>query len=295
MTFAAASSTTGSLDLSWEPFAADELHAWILLVDPSTLTPASLHPEALLRELIRVPLDARAGHARVFVPVDRALGLMLMARNDAGRPIPTPPLVVRSGAPVARVEAPPVVPEAPRAGAKIPLVFRRSNGVELTPPDISDLARRLQAQVPVPEPVATLKRFSFGALQRWTLTRLGFAPSELPRCAIVRTTFLDQTTLTTWEQAPPADAIALPPGTDGLVDAVTPEDTTAFYAVFERGERADGAWQSVPLILLNPPYSESRQPFVVGDAAARLAPLAARPVTSDAQASLFEAVLKVVR
>ena len=69
MTFASAKSTTGSLDLSWEPFAADELHAWVLLVDPSTLTPSDLHPEALLRELIRVPLDPRSGAARVFVPV----------------------------------------------------------------------------------------------------------------------------------------------------------------------------------------------------------------------------------
>lgn len=292
MEFSPIVSTTGSLDLSWEPFTADELHAWILLVDPSTLTPSALHPEVLLRELIRVPLDARAGAGRVFVPVDRALGVMLMARNEAGRPIPTPPLTARSGAPVAKVEAKRAEPEAPRSGAKIPLVFRRSQGVEIAQPDISDLARRLQAQVPVPEPVTAPKRFSFGALQRWTLTRLGFAASDAPRLAIVRTTFLDQTTLATWEQGPPADAIALPPGADGLVDAVTPEDTTAFYAVFERGERG---WQSLPLVLLNPPYSESRQPFVVGDAAARLAPLAAKPVTSDAQASLFEAVLKVVR
>ncbi len=136
-------------------------------------------------------------------------------------------------------------------------------------------------------------RLGFGAKQRWTLTRLGFAPATCnrERVVVVRSTFLDATTIASWEAAPPADAIALPAAADGLVDALTADDAMAFYAVFERSE---DAWRSLPVTLLNPPFEEAQRPFIIGDAAARLLPLASRPTTSDAHASLVAAALKVI-
>ncbi len=86
--FVSARSHTGSLELRWVPFPADELHVWVLLADPASLMPADLRPDALLRELIRVPADAATGAATVYVPVDRPLGVLLMGRDGAGATMP---------------------------------------------------------------------------------------------------------------------------------------------------------------------------------------------------------------
>lgn len=323
--FIPAHSPTGSLELAWPPFAAAELHAWVLLCDPSTLTPAALHPEALLRELIRVPLDPERGAATVYVPVDRPLGVLLMARDADGRPLPSPAPTVRSGPPVARSAAPPeaprpdTTPKAPApatppaamppaaAGRALPLVFAR--GKEPLP-DLSAMARRIAERVgatastvPANAPSAAdpasdaahaagdaAPRQGFGARQRWTLTRLGFAPAgpHRERALVVRATFLSPAELGAWERALPDDAVPLPPECDGLVDARTPDDAMAFYAVLE----GPAPWHPLPLQLLNPPFDECRRPFVLGDAARRLAPLAAATPTSEAHASLVAAALR---
>lgn len=321
--FIPAHSPTGSLELAWPPFAAAELHAWVLLCDPGALTPAALHPEALLRELIRVPLDPERGAATVYVPVDRPLGVLLMARDADGRPLPSPAPTVRPGPPVARSASPPEPPRAdgpPKAppaattpaaaGRALPLVFAR--GKEPLP-DLSAMARRIAERVGAAVGPATTEpanaasatdpatdaaqasgdaspRQGFGARQRWTLTRLGFAPAgpHRERALVVRATFLSPAELRSWERALPDDAVPLPPQCDGLVDARTPDDAMAFYAVLE----GPAPWHPLPLQLLNPPFDESRRPFVLGDAARRLAPLAAATPTSEAHASLVAAALR---
>jgi|GEM_PF-1696239 len=327
--FLQARSQTGSLELRWVPFPADELHVWVLLTDPTSLVPSALRPEALLRELIRVPADAATGVATVYVPVDRPLGVLLMGRDSAGRPCPVPPFTVRSGAPVARaavqensVAAVSTAGKSDSAAPKndgkaIPLVFARGRDPI---PDLGNMARRIADRVGVRAPAAPVvpilatvvttapvtpnppslslvasptARLGFGAKQRWTLTRLGFAPGtpQRTRVVVVRPTFLDATTIAQWEVAPPADAIALPADADGLVDALSADDAMAFYALFE--QTIEG-WQSLPLTLLNPPFDESVVPFAIGDVAARLAHLATRPTTSDAHASLVAAALRVL-
>ena len=339
-------SATGSLELRWVPFPADELHVWILLTDPASLVPGDLRPDSLLRELIRVPADAATGTATVYVPVERPLGLLLMARDAAGRPCPTPPFTARSGAPVARPATRPETRTSASDARTIPLVFARGRDPL---PDLGGMARRIaerlgapSQRVPAVSPLAAVaeripavsplaavaepipavsplaavagpprpapplpaaptfslvaaKHVGFGAKQRWTLTRLGFAQGspDRQRVVVVRPTFLDATTIRRWEAGPPPDAIVLPTAADGLVDALTADDAMVFYALFE--QHPDGAaWQSLPLALLNPPFEASRHPFVLGDAAARLGPLAARPTTSDTHASLVAAALKII-
>jgi len=317
--FIPALSHTGSLELAWTPLAASELHVWLLLTDPAALTPDALHPEALLRELIRVPVDPERGAATIYVPVDRPLGVLLMARDADGRPLPSPIPTVRSGPPVARVSPPASTPEdsptlkssigaavsrpprpAPQSAARsLPLVFAR--GKEPLP-DLSAMARRIADRLGAPalaEPTPTAEppegpppppRQGFGARQRWTLTRLGFAPAapDRERALIVRATFLSPETLLTFESALPDDAVHIPPDHDGLVDAQTPDDTMAFYAVLE----GPAPWRPIAIELLNPPFDACRRPFVLGDAAHRLAPLAATAPTSEAHASLIAAALR---
>jgi hypothetical protein len=88
--FVLATSQTGSLDVTWPAFDADELHVWILLADPRELDPDALHPERLLGQLIRVPVEATAGRATVYVPTWRPLGVTLVARTMSGELL-TPP------------------------------------------------------------------------------------------------------------------------------------------------------------------------------------------------------------
>jgi hypothetical protein len=154
--FIAAKSPTGALNLSWPPFSAHELHVWILLRDPDLVDPHTLSADALLRDLIRVPVAAERGRARVFVPVDRALGVLLMARDVGGRPLPPPPLDVLGGPPVAE----PAPAEAPRgrdlppAGddpKKIPLIFARGAPGHVPPPSLDLLARGVAARLSTPK------------------------------------------------------------------------------------------------------------------------------------------------
>lgn len=372
-------SGTGSLVLSHAASTAHELHAWLLLVDPSGLEPLDLHPEALLRELIRVPLEPAAGGTTLYVPVGRPMGVLLMARDANGQMAEPPAFEVREGGPVARsryrpagepdvtrdgvaparAEGPaatgpreslaPTGPrEAPaeamiaragpirtsRQGREIPLVFAQAGQGPL--PDLSSLAQRVATRAgavapelrpsgavgpelrpsgavapelrpsggtseppPTSAPAsaeaesqarAARPTAGFGARQRWTLTRFGFETSDLPRALVLRPTFIDEATLASFQAALPADAVPVPIGADGLVDAVSDDDAMMFYALLE----GPAPWRPVPLRPLSPPFEESLRPFVLGDAAARLEPYLSQQPRSETHAALLADVARVL-
>lgn len=302
--FVAATSHSGSLELAWVPFVAAELHVWILLVAPESIALGAPSPSALLRELIRVPADALAGEARVYVPVERPLGVALIARDAAGAPLATPRFSVRSGPPVtgrgtaggtvaaaarARPESrtTPAAPGTTSAGREIPLVFARGKSAL---PDLAGLARRIADRVAVP-PTPSREATGFGAAQRWTLTRFAFAPGG-ERVLVVRPTFLDAATLASFASAPPPDAMPVPSDADGLVDALTPDGVTSFYALLER--EPGGRWAIVPMRLSSPPFDDVARPFALGDVAGRLSPLRAITPSTDEHAALVAAALRVL-
>lgn len=300
--FVAATSHSGSLELAWVPFVAAELHVWILLVAPESIALGAPSPSALLRELIRVPANALAGEARVYVPVERPLGVTLIARDAAGAPLPAPRFSVRSGPPVTgqgvtggaaaaavrgRSESRTTPPGTTSAGRDIPLVFARGKSAL---PDLAGLARRIADRVPVP-PSPTREATGFGAAQRWTLTRFAFAPGG-ERVLVVRPTFLDAATLASFATAPPPDAMPVPPDADGIVDALTPDGATSFYALLER--EPGGRWAVAPMRLSSPPFDDVARPFVLGNVAGRLSPLRTIAPSSEEHAALVAAALRVL-
>jgi len=259
--FTAVRSSTGALEVAWrdDPEVAS-LEAWVLLVDPDALDPASLDRQAFMRELIRVPLAPRAGQARVYVPVDRALGLALVARDAAGQALAPRDFTIAAPLAAAEREATSLAGPAAR--------------------DVASLERALAERLAVPAP-RTLGPTGFGMRQRWTSSRLAFTPEAgpAPRLAVVRPTFIHEDEIRAWADAPPADAIALPPDADGLIDAATPDDAMAFYVVLE----GPAPWRPLTLSPVPPPFDATRRPHVIGDGRARAAELA-RTMPADGPA-----------
>ncbi len=308
--FTRAISTTGSLELAWPPTHQGELHAWLLLLDPERISPSDLHPERLLAELIRIPLSPASGQSTVYVPVGRPLGLMLVARDEAGHPLVPPALTVADGRPVTRTAPSPARAPAParidpRAYGRIPLVFAEHR----RPPDFDALAKRVadrtapppalrpfatpagpsKKPMETPEPSIfsmTRPQTGFGLRQRWTLTRLHVPPSDTDRLVIARTTFIADADIRAWATAPPPDAIPMPPRCDGIVDGLHPEDTMVFYLVLER---SPDLFHPVTPTPVAPPFEASRSPLLLGDPRARLEAITPRP--GEAFAALLEAAL----
>ena len=124
---------------------------------------------------------------------------------------------------------------------------------------VSDLAARVAASI-ASKPLAEPAPGGFGATQRWTLTRLAFIPRDASRAPapptpgtpgvrrmlIVRPTFIAAADLAAWRHAPPADAHALPPDADAIVDGTTAEGATTFYAVLEAATPDDPSDPSDP-------------------------------------------------
>jgi hypothetical protein len=131
--------------------------------------------------------------------------------------------------------------------------------------ELEAFARRLAQgfRGPPPERPPT----GFGARQRWTLTRLGWAPEPgRPLLLVVRSQFIDAEALAAMEAEPPADAIALTPGADGLVDGLTAEDAMAFYAVLE----GPTPWRSLRVLPVPPPFDTLGAPVLLGEVEARV-------------------------
>lgn len=314
--FLCVSSATGALKLRWPPARCAELHAWVLLIDPTRLTPADLHPERLLSELIRIPLAPESGLATVYVPVARPLGVMLVARDDAGEPLEPPALEVELGRPVTRTATQPPPREAPsRAAPQIdpraytPLVFAANRN----PPDFGSLARRVAERVapgpsapstpsapsnpstesmnrpPSPSTASIHPVSGFGARQRWTLTRLAFPRGRdgVERVIVARTSFIAPHDVAAWAIEPPRDACPVPAECDGLVDGASPEDTMIFYLLLERDR---DAWLPIVPSLVPPPFDTVTRPALLGDPVARLEALPPQP--SEAFAALMRDALE---
>lgn len=92
--FLVVTTPTGALEVGWGETSATELHVWVLLADPRTVDPRALHPEQLLPNLIRVPVDPTAGRATVYVPSLRSLGVTLVLRGSDGAPLEPPTFTV---------------------------------------------------------------------------------------------------------------------------------------------------------------------------------------------------------
>lgn len=138
-------------------------------------------------------------------------------------------------------------------------------------PDLETLAARIAAGLD-PGPRPSPRPGGFGARQRWSLTRLRFLLDPAAVAAelylVRRPTFLAPEDVEAWIEAPPADAIRLPPGTDGLVDAEAPPDAILFYALLA----GPAPFRPVPIAPDPPPYSGVRAPHVLGDLERALAP-----------------------
>ncbi|MCC6623955.1 MAG: hypothetical protein IT385_22045 [Deltaproteobacteria bacterium] len=257
-------SSTGALDVRWDddPTVAT-LEAWLLLVDPAGIDPDTLAREAFLRELIRVPIDARALRARVHVPVGRPLGLALVARDAAGLPL---------GPRAFTLDAP--ERSQPEAGS------------------VASLERVVAERLAVPAP-RVLGPTGFGMRQRRTLNRLAFPvdAGPAPRVAIVRATFIHEEDVRAWAEGPPDDAVPLPPDADGLVDAATPDDVMAFYVVLEASGEGAGPWRPLVLTPVPPPFDATARPCVIGDGPARAAALRASAPDSGPARELVDAAL----
>lgn len=269
-------SETGALELTWPRLNAT-LHAWILLVDPERLDPSGLRPEVLLRELIRVPLPSEP-RAIIYVPVGRVIGLALVARDIADRPLEPPPFTITD---YRAPSAPAATPPGPIA--REPLVFAQA-----APADLAAIAQRVANQLSVPAQ-KVVGPSGFGARQRWYLTRLGFVATEpdAPRVVVLRSQFIGEAELAAWRDAPPADAMSLAPAADAIVDGVTPDEAMAFYAVLE----GPAPWRPLTLTPLQPPFEDARAPAFIGECRARLGPLLERAPIDSPQHELLTAAL----
>jgi len=272
-------SETGALELTWPAAHAPRvLHVWVLLVDPERLDPSQLRPEVLLRELIRVPVTDTQ-RAVVHVPVNRVLGLALVARDLDDRPLEPPPFSVtdyRAPSPAPPVSSGPI--------ERAPLLFAQA-----APADLAALARRVAGELAVPTPKAPTPS-GFGARQKWYLTRLGFTPldPDAPRVAVIRSQFIGEAELATWSAAPPTDAIGLASDRDGLVDGFTADDAMVFYAVLE----GPGPWRPLTLTPIQPLFEACRAPAFIGPCRERLTALLAATEPDSPRHEIVVAALR---
>ncbi len=131
-------------------------------------------------------------------------------------------------------------------------------------PDLGALARRIAARVADGVPQGEVEvpevRGGFGARQRATLVRLRWPvpPGGQALYLVARSTFLSAEEVAGWATGPPEDAIELPAGTDGLVDARPEPGRTTFYAVLAGG-------RSLPLAPDPPPFGGASAPWLLGD------------------------------
>ncbi|MCB9728938.1 MAG: hypothetical protein H6744_07600 [Deltaproteobacteria bacterium] len=268
-----ASSPDGELRLTWTPPAEPPARANLLVclrpIPDADL--AAFWAGDLDADIIRHPVRPEAAAAILRVPAGRELHLALVWRHADGTPEPAETLRLLAPAPAPRtLEAPVshVGHEGDEPGAAPELVF-----VEGTrSPDLESLARRVALSaaggraLPAAAPSAEASQ-PFAARQRWSLIRLAFTPpASAPLQMVRRSQVIDPSELATFADAPPADAIALPPDTDGVIDAEPAPDAIAFYCVLA----GPAPWRPLPLAPMPPPFDSASRPALLGPVEARL-------------------------
>jgi hypothetical protein len=272
---------TGAVEVHWAPPGrAARLRVWVLLGDPAALSAADFEPSRLLPRLLRVPVEPAARVARVHVPVGRPLGVAIVGDAHDGTPLTARPercvdLPLDPPAPLDTDAPRAAFPEAPAEPA------RRAHALAVLPGEgaaaIDALARRLSAQHPAqPAPPAP---GGFGLTQPFYPGRLAFPPgtADVPRVLVHRAGFISADALAEWREAPPADAISLPEACDGVIDCLTSEGRTSFFALLE----GPAPWRVQPLSPSAPPFAEIHHPATIGNAPATAAALAARAATAS--------------
>lgn len=275
----------GELPLRWRPLASARAFVVVSLREPDSFGAEAFWSGAVDNDLIRVPVDSERGEATVFVPAGRPVALALVARDAGGALLPSPELET-DPAPVDHdhphshaqetpaAEPPPdddglrltgPVPHREPPSRETPFVFVSGEAA----PDLTALARRVADTVAgsASSSAPTRPRPScFGARQRWYLSRLTL-PGHGERHLVRRETFMDADLVASWAQAPPADAIAVPEGADGLVDGTPGElDQTVFYVLLA----GPAPYRPLPLMPTAPPFSSVTRPMVLGPAVERL-------------------------
>lgn len=267
----AATSADGVLRVRWD-VQSDAIAAAYLLVSLRSVNAddtAAFWAGELDGDIIRHPVEAHAGFAAVPVPTGRPLYLALIARAPDGS------LAASSRVQLAPEHfGPPRVLEAPvdhdhSPGAPAALVFVAGTDA----PDLQALARRIALAAGTPQAAGVPRSPAFAARPRWSLVRLAFdPPAGAPLLLVRRARAIEATELAQFVHAPPADAIALPPDTDGLVDALPGSEPDAdgvtFYALFS----GPAPWAPVPLVPLLPPFDAAKRPALLGPVEDRLAP-----------------------
>lgn len=252
------------MHLKWDPRAipaGTQGHLLILLRPFAPGDAAKILAGEFNSDLLRVPVTPDQGHASAFVPAHRPVSLLLVFRDAKNGGVNPGQVQVLPIAAAIR-PAPPKPSDDSDASGGCAFVFVDDSGA----PDLHKLASRVAAHFSgkkVPKPPLR-EGGAFGTKQRWTLSRLTWVPTpKAPLRLIVRPTFIESTEINQWEDALPTDARAMPPGTDGLIDATTPAECFAFYCVLE----GPAPWRALPLTPLLPPFSGIKRLHSVGKSA----------------------------
>lgn len=217
-----------------------------------------------------IEVSAPANHCDVPAPETPNAPAPRAERTPTPPPatLAPPPLPTPSAAPRAAD-----VPRAPQARPPVEMVFAQPPGGP-PPPDLATLARRVATQLAGEPPVTRPPRppgGSFGARGRWYPVHLMWpapaSPPYEPLRLVTRARFMDAQAVAAWASAPPADAVPLPDGADGLIDATVPEGEVRFYVVLA----GPAPWRALPLSPAPPPFARPRRPASLGDVPGSLA------------------------
>ena len=263
--FVTTSSADGQLALTWNPQPTSGRAFLIISLRPLELADEpSFVAGKLDNDLIRMPVDLALGGVVASVPAGRTIsvGVVITAPDRALHPGP-PLRIGEAPDPRTLLEAPVTHDHTP--SPETPFVFA-GRGPH---PDLEAMARRIRSDGDAPDmpPLPSRDGGCFGARQRWYLTRLRFDASETGELAIVRRAVpFGEAELRAWEDAPPEDADRVSTNHDGLIDGITPDETSAFFAVL----RGPAPWRPLRLMPSQPPFTDVANPVVLGDPRPRL-------------------------
>jgi hypothetical protein len=257
-------SANGRLRVSWDieslPLDVARASVTVVLRKLGSDDVEALMQGAFKNDCLRIPVVVGDGSECVYAPADRALTLFLCLYNRKGQFLASPEIEVRDEAEIT------ATPEVVHVHTERHPDFVFVEGGKT--PDMRKLAQNVARSLSGEGAGASRSHHvgSFGTKQRWYLSRIGWNRSTQDLVIVARPTFISMEDLALWEQAPPDEAVALPAGCDGLIDATSPEGTVTFYAVLE----GPAPWRPLRLAPVPPPFDTVHAPFVLGDANGRL-------------------------